>query len=253
MIKLVIAEKPSVAKAIAKVIGANKQEDGYITGGGFAVSWCLGHLAELASAESYNENYSKWKYEDLPVLPDVFQYSVSEDKRKQFEIVFQLMNRDDIAEVINACDAGREGELIFRTVYTLSKCNKPIKRLWISSMEDSAIKEGFDNLKSGTDFNNLYMAALARSKADWLVGINATRLFSVLYHRTLNVGRVVSPTLAMLVQREAEISAFESEPFYKVILDFGDFKAESEKISDIKSADALAGLCKSGKSYVKAV
>ena len=253
MIKLVIAEKPSVAKAIAKVIGANKQEDGYITGGGFAVSWCLGHLAELASAESYNENYSKWKYEDLPVLPDVFQYSVSEDKRKQFEIVFQLMNRDDIAEVINACDAGREGELIFRTVYTLSKCNKPIKRLWISSMEDSAIKEGFDNLKSGTDFDNLYMAALARSKADWLVGINATRLFSVLYHRTLNVGRVVSPTLAMLVQREAEISAFESEPFYKVILDFGDFKAESEKISDKKSADAIAQFCKSEKTYVKAV
>ncbi|MBO4898541.1 MAG: DNA topoisomerase 3 [Clostridia bacterium] len=253
MIKLVIAEKPSVAKAIAKVIGANKQEDGYITGGGFAVSWCFGHLAELAQPESYNESYAKWKYEDLPISPDVWQYSVSEDKRKQLETVSRLMNRDDVTEVINACDAGREGELIFRTVYTLSKCNKPIKRLWISSMEDSAIKEGFDNLKSGTDFNNLYMAALARSKADWLVGINATRLFSVLYHRTLNVGRVVSPTLAMLVQREAEISAFESEPFYKVILDFGDFKAESEKISDIKSADALAGLCKSEKTYVKSV
>lgn len=253
MIKLVIAEKPSVAKAIAKVIGASKQEDGYITGGGFAVSWCFGHLAELAQPESYNESYAKWKYEDLPILPDVWQYSVSEDKRKQLETVSRLMNRDYVTEVINACDAGREGELIFRTVYTLSKCAKPIKRLWISSMEDSAIKEGFDNLKSGTDFDNLYMAALARSKADWLVGINATRLFSVLYHRTLNVGRVVSPTLAMLVQREAEISAFQSEPYYKAVLDFGEFKAESEKISDKKSADALAQFCKNEKAYVKAV
>ena len=253
MIRLVIAEKPSVAKAIAKVIGANKQEDGYITGGGFAVSWCFGHLAELAQPESYNESYAKWKYEDLPILPDEWQYSVSEDKRKQLDTVSSLMNRDDVIEVINACDAGREGELIFRTVYNLSKCNKSIKRLWISSMEDNAIKEGFDILKPGTDYENLYMAALARSKADWLVGINATRLFSVLYYRTLNVGRVVSPTLAMLVQREAEISAFQSEPYYKAVLDFGDFKAESEKISDRKSADALAHLCKNEKAYVKTV
>ena len=253
MIRLVVAEKPSVAKAIAKVIGASKYEDGYITGGGFAVSWCFGHLAELAQPESYNESYAKWKYEDLPILPDAWQYSVSEDKRKQLDTVSALMNRDDVTEVINACDAGREGELIFRTVYTLSKCNKPIKRLWISSMEDSAVKEGFENLKPGADYDNLYMAALARSKADWLVGINATRLFSVLYHRTLNVGRVVSPTLAMLVQREAEISAFQSEPYYKAVLDFGEFKAESEKISDKKSADALAQSCKNEKAYVKAV
>lgn len=253
MIRLVVAEKPSVAKAIAKVIGASKYEDGYITGGGFAVSWCFGHLAELAQPESYNESYAKWTYEDLPISPDVWQYSVSEDKRKQLETVSRLMNRDDVTEVINACDAGREGELIFRTVYTLSKCNKPIKRLWISSMEDSAVKEGFENLKPGADYDNLYMAALARSKADWLVGINATRLFSVLYHRTLNVGRVVSPTLAMLVQREAEISAFQSEPYYKAVLDFGEFKAESEKISDKKSADALAQSCKNEKAYVKAV
>lgn len=253
MIRLVIAEKPSVAKAIAKVIGASNYEDGYITGGGFAVSWCFGHLAELAQPESYNESYAKWKYEDLPILPDIWQYSVSEDKNKQLETITALMNRDDITEVINACDAGREGELIFRTVYNLSKCNKPIKRLWISSMEDSAVKEGFDNLKPGTDFDNLYMAALARSKADWLVGINATRLFSVLYHRTLNVGRVVSPTLTMLVQREAEISAFVSEPYYKAVLDFGEFKAESEKISDKKSADALAQFCKNEKAYVKTV
>ena len=253
MSKLVIAEKPSVAKAIARVIGANKYNDGYITGGGFTVSWCFGHLAELASAESYNESYAKWKYEDLPIFPDTWQYSVGESKKKQLNTVSALMNSDDITEIINACDAGREGELIFRTVYNLSKCNKPVKRLWISSLEDSAIKEGFENLKPGTDYENLYMAALARSKADWLVGINATRLFSVLYHRTLNVGRVVSPTLAMLVQREAEISAFKSEPFYKVILDFGGFKAESDKIPELNEANTLSEHCKGEKVYVKEV
>ena len=253
MNRLVIAEKPSVAKAIAMVIGANKYNDGYITGGGFTVSWCFGHLAELASAESYNESYAKWEYEDLPIFPDVWQYSVGESKKKQLNTVLSLMNSDDITEIINACDAGREGELIFRTVYNLSKCNKPVKRLWISSLEDSAIKEGFENLKPSTDYENLYMAALARSKADWLVGINATRLFSVLYHRTLNVGRVVSPTLAMLVQREAEISVFKSEPFYKIILDFGDFKAESDKIPELNDAKTLSEHCKGEKAYVKAV
>ena len=251
--KLVIAEKPSVAKAIAKVIGANKNEDGYVTGGGFAVSWCIGHLAELASAESYEERYAKWKYEDLPILPDPWQYSVSEDKRKQTEILMRLMHRADVSEIINACDAGREGELIFRTVYRIAKCYKPMKRLWISSMEDQTILEGFQNLKPGSQYDNLYMAALARSKADWLVGINATRLFSVLYHRTLNVGRVVSPTLAMLVEREAEISAFQSEPYYKVILDFGSFKAESERISDFSKADFLLHECEKLPAYVGTV
>jgi len=251
--KLVIAEKPSVAKALAKVIGADKQENGYLSGGGYAVSYCFGHLAEFAQAESYNESYAKWKYEDLPIIPENFQYAVGDDKKKQLDLLISLMNRGDISEVINACDAGREGELIFRTVYNLSGCNKPMKRLWISSMEDSAIKECFEALKDGSEYDNLYKAALCRSKADWLVGINATRLFSVLYHRTLNVGRVVSPTLAMIVQREAEIKAFQSEPFYKVMLDFGNFKAESEKFSDKTEADALLNTANVGNAIVKQI
>ena len=251
--KLVIAEKPSVAKAIARVIGANTNEEGYVSGGGYAVSWCIGHLAELASAESYEERYAKWKYEDLPIFPNPWQYSVSEDKRKQTEILVRLMHREDISEIINACDAGREGELIFRTVYRIAKCDKPIKRLWISSMEDQAIREGFQNLKPGSQYENLYMAALARSKADWLVGINATRLFSVLYHRTLNVGRVVSPTLALMVEREAQISAFQSEPYYKVILDFGSFRAESERISNLYEAESIQHECERSPAYVGSV
>lgn len=251
--KLVIAEKPSVAKSLSKVIGANEHNDGYFSGGGYAVSWCFGHLAELAQAESYNESYGKWRYEDLPIIPDAWQYAVSEDKRRQFEIVSELMNKDDVTEVINACDAGREGELIFRTVYNLAGCDKPMKRLWISSMEDSAIREGFNNLHPGSEYDNLYNAALCRSKADWLVGINATRLFSVLYHRTLNVGRVISPTLAMIVQREAEISAFKSEPFYKVSLDFGSFKAESERFDNEETAMSIAQTCNRDEAIVKAV
>lgn len=252
--KLVIAEKPSVAKSLSKVIGANEHNEGYFLGGGYAVSWCFGHLAELAQAESYNESYGKWKYEDLPIIPDNWQYSVSEDKRRQFEIVSELMNKNDVTEVINACDAGREGELIFRTVYNkLVGCNKPMKRLWISSMEDSAIREGFNNLHPGSEYDNLYNAALCRSKADWLVGINATRLFSVLYHRTLNVGRVISPTLAMIVQREAEINAFKSEPFYKVSLDFGSFKAESERFDNEETAMSIAQTCNRDEAIVKAV
>lgn len=251
--KLVIAEKPSVAKTIANVIGATKHNDGYLSGNGYAVSWCFGHLAELAQAESYNESYGKWKYEDLPIIPETWQYAVSEDKRKQFDVVSSLMNSDDITEVINACDAGREGELIFRTVYNLAGCKKPIKRLWISSMEDTAIKDGFNNLRPGSEYDNLYLAALCRSKADWLVGINATRLFSVLYHRTLNVGRVVSPTLAMIVQREAEINAFKSEPFYKTVLEFDGFRAESERFADEESATAAAQICNNDEAVVKSV
>lgn len=251
--KLVIAEKPSVAKSLSKVIGANEHNDGYFSGGGYAVSWCFGHLAELAQAESYNESYGKWKYEDLPIIPDNWQYSVSEDKRRQFEIVSELMNKDDVTEVINACDAGREGELIFRTVYNLAGCDKPMKRLWISSMEDSAIRDGFNNLRPGREYDNLYNAALCRSKADWLVGINATRLFSVLYHRTLNVGRVISPTLAMIVQRESEISAFKSEPFYKVSLDFGSFKAEGERYDNEETATRIAQTCNRDEAVVKSV
>ena len=251
--KLVIAEKPSVAKSLSKVIGANEHNDGYFSGGGYAVSWCFGHLAELAQAESYNESYGKWKYEDLPIIPDNWQYAVSEDKRRQFEIVSELMNKDDVTEVINACDAGREGELIFRTVYNLAGCVKPMKRLWISSMEDSAIRDGFNNLQPGSEYDNLYNAALCRSKADWLVGINATRLFSVLYHRTLNVGRVISPTLAMIVQRESEINAFKSEPFYKVSLDFGSFKAESERYDNEEIATSIAQTCNRDEAVVKSV
>ncbi len=251
--KLVIAEKPSVAKSLSKVIGANEHNDGYFSGGGYAVSWCFGHLAELAQAESYNESYGKWRYEDLPIIPDAWQYAVSEDKRRQFEIVSELMNKDDVTEVINACDAGREGELIFRTVYNLAGCDKPMKRLWISSMEDNAIRDGFNNLRPGREYDNLYNAALCRSKADWLVGINATRLFSVLYHRTLNVGRVISPTLAMIVQRESEISAFKSEPFYKVSLDFGSFKAEGERYDNEETATRIAQTCNRDEAVVKSV
>lgn len=251
--RLVIAEKPAVAKALSNVLGANKHNDGYISGNGYAVSWCFGHLAELAQTESYNENYGKWRYEDLPIIPDVWQYAVSEDKRKQFDIISGLMRDENVTEVINACDAGREGELIFRSVYNLADCKKPMLRLWISSMEDAAIKNGFDNLRPGSEYDNLYNAALCRSKADWLVGINATRLFSVLYHRTLNVGRVMSPTLAMIVQREAEIKAFKSEPFYKTMLDFGSFKAESERFHDEESAAALAQACSREEAVVKSV
>ena len=251
--RLVVCEKPSVAKSIAAVLGAKMREDGFLSGNGFLVSWCFGHLAELADAEAYDEKYGKWSKEDLPILPDVWQYTVTRDKKKQLDLLRALMNRDDVSEVINACDAGREGELIFRTVYHLNKCRKPMKRLWISSMEDAAIREGFGNLKEGSDYDNLYSSALCRSKADWLVGINATRLFSVMYHRTLNVGRVVSPTLALLVQREAEISAFQPEAFYTVNLGFGEFSASGERMKEKAEAQQLAENCAGKNATVKSV
>ena len=188
---LVISEKPSVAKSIAAVIGAKQRGDGYLEGGGYLVSWCLGHLAELAAADTYSEMYAKWRYEDLPIVPESWQFAVSKDKQRQFDILRTLMRRSDVDEIINACDAGREGELIFRTVYDMAGCAKPMKRLWISSMEDEAIRQGFTDLKPGRNYDGLHQSALCRSKADWLVGINATRLFSVLYHRTLNVGRAM--------------------------------------------------------------
>ena len=212
--KLVIAEKPSVANSLAAVLGATTRRDGYLEGGGWLVSWCLGHLAGLADASVYNPDYAKWRYDDLPILPETWRFTISKDKREQFDVLRTLLRREDVTEVVNACDAGREGELIFRTVYCLAGCTKPMKRLWISSMEDSAIREGFANLRPGADYDGLHQAALCRAKADWLVGINATRLFSVLYHRTLNIGRVMSPTLALIVQREAEIDAFKPVPFY---------------------------------------
>lgn len=223
MMKLVIAEKPSVAQSLAAVIGATVRKDGYLEGNGWRVSWCVGHLAGLADADVYNPDYAKWRYDDLPILPEHWQMVVGKDKKKQFSVLKQLMNAPDVTEVVNACDAGREGELIFRSVYELAGCQKPMKRLWISSMEDSAIREGFANLRPGADYDGLRDAALCRAKADWLVGINATRLFSVLYHRTLNIGRVMSPTLALIVQREAEIDTFKPVPFYTVVLELPGF------------------------------
>lgn len=251
--RLIIAEKPAVSRAIASVLGVKKREDGYMEGNGYLVSWCFGHLVELADADAYDEKYAKWRYKDLPIMPNPWQYTVSRDKKKQLDLLCSLMKRTDVTEVINACDAGREGELIFRTVYKLSGCNKPMKRLWISSMEDAAILDGFANLRDGAEYDSLYESALCRSKADWLVGINATRLFSVLYHRTLNVGRVVSPTLALLVHREAEIGAFKSEPFYTVNLDFGDFNATGEKLADAKNANTNADDCRGNATRVVAV
>ena len=251
--RLVVCEKPSVAKSIAAVLDAKKREDGYLFGNGFIVSWCFGHLAELADADAYDEKYGKWRREDLPILPEAWQYTVARDKKKQLDLLRTLMNRDDVSEVINACDAGREGELIFRTVYCLNKCRKPMKRLWISSMEDAAILSGFENLKDGSEYDSLYASALCRSKADWLVGINATRLFSVMYHRTLNVGRVVSPTLALLVQREAEISAFQPEAFYTVQLGFGDFSGAGERMKDKSEAQKLAESCQGQSAAVTSV
>lgn len=241
--KLVIAEKPSVAQSIAAVLGATKRNDGYLSGNGYLVSWCFGHLAELAGADVYDEKYAKWRYDDLPILPASWRFTLKADKAKQFELLRDLMRREDVTEVINACDAGREGELIFRTVYYMAGCTKTMKRLWISSMEDEAIRKGFADLRPGREYDGLHQSALCRARADWLVGINATRLFSVLYHRTLNVGRVMTPTLALIVQREAEIGAFRPEAFYTVNLRCGDFAAVSEKFKEKAEADALAAAC----------
>lgn len=251
--KLVIAEKPSVAKAIASVIGAKKRGEGYLEGNGYLVSWCIGHLAELSEPDAYDEKYSKWRIEDLPVIPETWQYSVSRDRKKQLDLLCALMNRSDVTEVINACDAGREGELIFRTVYRLGGCKKPMKRLWISSLEDEAIAGGFENLRDGADYDNLCSSALCRSKADWLVGINATRLYSILYHRTLNVGRVFSPTLSLLVQREAEINAFVPETFYTVNSEFDGFSASSERFPDKMQAEETAERSKNNTFVVKSI
>ena len=251
--KQVIAEKPSVAQSLATVIGATVRKDGYLEGNGWRVSWCVGHLAGLADAHAYNPDYAKWRYDDLPILPEPWQMVVSKDKKKQFNILKQLMNAPDVTEVVNACDAGREGELIFRSVYELAGCQKPMKRLWISSMEDSAIREGFANLRPGADYDGLYEAALCRAKADWLVGINATRLFSVLYHRTLNIGRVMSPTLALIVQREAEIDAFKPVPFYTVQLELPGLAVSGERMADKAAAERLRKACENGMATVKQV
>lgn len=230
--KLVLAEKPSVAQSIAKVLGASKREDGFLVGNGYIVSWCVGHLVELAQPEIYDERYGKWKYADLPIFPSDWKYEVSSGTKKQFGILKKLMARNDVESLVCATDAGREGELIFRLVYEKCGCRKPFERLWISSMEDSAIREGFENLRSGTEYDALYEAALCREQADWLVGINATRLFSTLYGQTLNVGRVMTPTLAMVVMREAAIAAFQPEPFYTVQIGLDGFTAASERFKE---------------------
>jgi len=236
---LIIAEKQSVGQAIAAVLGVKGRKDGYIEGGGYVISWCAGHLLGLAQADAYGEQYAKWRYADLPIIPKVWKHEAAKDKGKQLKTLTELMRRADVDTVVNACDAGREGELIFYLVYEHVKCKKPVKRLWISSMEDAAIRAGLDNLKDGAEYDNLRDAALCREKADWLVGINMTRLFSVLYGQTLNTGRVQSPTLAMLVAREAAIGAFVKEPFYTPVIDCGVFTASGDRTTDKESAEAV--------------
>ena len=240
---LIITEKPSVARAIAAALGANVRGDGCIHGNNLIVSWCYGHLVELAVPAAYDEKLSKWRREDLPILPEPWKISVMRDKRTQFEILRGLMQRTDVGEVVNACDAGREGELIFRLVYEKGGCDKPMKRLWLSSMEPDEIRKAYANLRPGAEYDNLYAAALCRAKADWLVGMNATRLMSLVYHRTLNVGRVVSPTLALLVERKREIEEFQPETFYTVAVNCGGVSLSSERINAHDEADALASAC----------
>lgn len=246
--KIVIAEKPSVAQSIAKVIGAEKREDGYLEGNGYLVSWCVGHLVELASLESYDERYEKWRYEDLPILPKDWNYQVADATRKQFGILKKLMERDDVTELVEATDAGREGELIFRLVYHQAKCKKPFERLWISSMEDQAISDGFSNMKDGKEYDDLYTAALCRERADWIVGMNATRLFSTLYGQTLNVGRVMTPTLAMIVEREAEIEGFNSEPIYRLSVKSAGIVATSDRFENRQDAEKILNRLKEEKT-----
>ena len=240
---LVIAEKPSVAQTIAAALGVKNKKDGYIEGAGYIVSWCVGHLIGLAEAAAYGEQYKKWSYDSLPILPQEWKYTVAADKGKQFKTLKELMHRADVSEIVNACDAGREGELIFRFVYEVAGCKKPMRRLWISSMEESAIKAGFASLKDGQDYDALYSSALCRAKADWIIGINATRLFSCLYNHTLNVGRVQTPTLKMLVDRDAAISTFKKEKYYHVRLELSGAEAVSERLHTADEADALKAAC----------
>ena len=242
--KLIIAEKRSVAASIASALGATSRADGFYQGNDLLVSWCVGHLASPMDAAGYDPRFRKWHYEDLPILPEPFHYVLAPGKEAAFENLRALMGRPDVDTIVNACDAGREGELIFRLVYEIAGCCKPVQRLWISSMEDSAIREGFSGLRPGADYEALYQSALCRQKADWLVGINATRLFSVLYHRTLNVGRVQTPTLAMLVEREWKISQFQKEKYYVLRLEVNGTEAVSEKLTDSTEAEQAAAACK---------
>ncbi len=241
--KLIITEKPSVAQSIAKVIGANQRRDGFLEGNGYLVSWCIGHLIELAEPGAYDEKYDKWRKEDLPIFPEIWKYQVTASTKKQYTVLKELMFREDVDSLIEATDAGREGELIFRLVYNQCKCKKPFERLWISSMEDEAILEGFSHLKSSAEYDALYEAALCRERADWMVGINTTRFFSTLYGQTLNVGRVMTPTLAMAVKREAEITGFISENFYAVALKSDGITLTSERISSEEQVESLRTTC----------
>ena len=247
--KLIICEKPSVGMAIASALGIETKKDGYMESEEFLVSWCIGHLAELSQPSCYGKCYEKWSLETLPILPETWQLTISKDKEKQFNILKKLLFRNDVTEVINACDAGREGELIFRFVMEKADCKKPVKRLWISSMEESAIRKSFENLKDGKDYDSLYRSAFCRAKADWLVGINATRLFSLLYNHTLNVGRVQSPTLKMLVDRSEAITNFKKEKYYHVRLALDGAEAISDRFSSKEAAEKVAKTCK-GKSAV---
>ena len=240
--KLVIAEKPSVAISIAKVIGANKKKDGYYEGNGYRVSWCVGHLIQMANPDAYDEKYAKWNIADLPIIPSDYKYEVAKATKKQFNILKKLMNDKEVDTVINACDAGREGESIFRLVYNQVNCKKKMKRLWISSMEDSAIKEGFDNLTDGKDYDNLFESAQARAIADWLVGMNISRLYSCLYQQNYSVGRVQTPTLAMIVKRDDEIANYQKEKYYTVELSMNGFTLSTDRIDDEVAAEQLISL-----------
>ncbi|QWQ38623.1 DNA topoisomerase 3 [Gemella sp. zg-570] len=237
--KLVIAEKPSVAMSIAKVLGVKDKKDGYIEGNGYIVSWCLGHLIQMANPEQYDDQYSKWNIEDLPIIPNEYLYDVSKSTKKQYQVLKKLLTSKTISEVINACDAGREGELIFRLVYNQSKSTLPIKRLWISSLEDQAIQEGFKNLKRGENYNHLYQSALARAKADWLIGMNMSRLYSCLYRQHYSVGRVQTPVLAMIVDRDESIKNFKKEKYYVGELNLGSFTLSTGRMDNYEIVEDL--------------
>ena len=250
---LVIAEKPSVGAAIGKVLGASSRRDGYLEGNNYIVSWCVGHLVGLADASSYDERFAKWRYSDLPIVPDEWLFEVPKDKQKQFKVLCDLTRDKRVTELVCATDAGREGELIFRLVYKKAGCTKPFKRLWISSLEDSAIREGFAHLRSSGEYDRLYEAALARSKADWIVGINGTRLFSTLYHKKLVVGRVQTPTLAMLVEREGKISTFHKEKYFNVHISKDNLTADLEKVKTEEEAKAVAAACDKKQAVVSSL
>ena len=249
--KLIIAEKPSVAASIAAALGVREKKDGYWEGLSAIVSWCVGHLVELAQAPDYNPKYEKWRWEDLPILPQQWKYTVSDATRKQFETLERLMNREDVESIVCATDAGREGELIFRLVYNQIGCKKPVKRLWISSMEENAIRQGFQDMRDDADYDRLYQTALCRAQADWLVGINASRLYSLLYDTTLNIGRVMSPTLALIVNREEAIDSFKPVSFYTVELRGGGVTAATGRMDSREDAERIAEKCQRKSAVVE--